>query len=51
VDVDDDLYVDIPERHVKVLEKEMLPHLPAPTQEVLGEFTMMKRRAEPFWGK
>jgi translation initiation factor 5B len=51
LDVDDDLFVDIPERHVKVLEKEMISHLPAPTQEVLGEFTGMKRRAEPFWGK
>ncbi len=51
LDVDDDLYVDIPERHVKVLEREMLSHLPIPTQEVLEEFTTMKRRAEPFWGK
>jgi len=51
LDVDDDLFVDIPERHVKVLEKEMISHLPVPTQEVLGEFTGMKRRAEPFWGK
>ena len=52
LDVDDDLYVDIPERHVKVLEREMLSHLPIPTQErILGEFTSMKRRAEPFWGK
>jgi translation initiation factor 5B len=51
LDVDDDLYVDIPEHHVKVLEREMIAHLPVPTQEVLGEFTSMKRRAEPFWGK
>jgi len=51
LDVNDDLYVDIPERHVKVLEKEMLSNLPIPTQEVLNEFTSMKRRAEPFWGK
>jgi translation initiation factor 5B len=51
LDVDDDLYVDIPEHHVKVLEREMVAHLPVPTQEVLGEFTSMKRRAEPFWGK
>jgi translation initiation factor 5B len=49
--VEDDLYVDIPERHVKVLEKEMLPHLTISTQEVLHEFTQMKRRADPFWGK
>lgn len=49
--VEDDLFVDIPERHVKVLEREMLPHLPISTREILGEFTGMKRRADPFWGK
>jgi len=47
----DDLFVDIPERHVKVLEREMLATLPITTQEILGEFTTMKRRADPFWGK
>jgi len=51
IDVDLDLYVDVPERHVKVLEKEMLNHLPISTQEILNEFTSMKRKAEPFWGK
>lgn len=50
-DVGDILYVDLPERHVKVLEKEMLSHLTAGTQAVLEEFTSMKRKAEPFWGK
>ena len=51
VDVGDDLFVDIPERHVKVLEKEMLKTLNVSTQEILGEFTTMKRKADPFWGK
>lgn len=51
IDVNLDLYVDIPERHVKVLEKEMVAHLPISTQEILNEFTSMKRKAEPFWGK
>jgi len=36
---------------VKVLEKEMLSHLTASTQAVLEEFTSMKRKTEPFWGK
>jgi len=49
--VEDDLFVDIPERHVKVLEREMSPHLPISTQEILGEFTSLKRRSDPFWGK
>jgi translation initiation factor 5B len=51
LDVGDDLLVDVPERHVKVIETEMLNNLPISTQEVLGEFTTMKRRADPFWGK
>ncbi len=48
---EDDLLVDIPERHVKVLEKEMLKHLAISAQEVLEEFTSMKRKNDPFWGK
>jgi len=51
VDVGDDLFVDIPERHVKVLEKEMLKTLNVSTQEILGEFTTMRRKSDPFWGK
>jgi translation initiation factor 5B len=51
INVEDDLLVDLPEKHVKVLEMEMLPHLPISTQEVLLEFTSMKRKGDPFWGK
>ena len=51
VDVGDDLFVDVPERHVKVLEKEMLKTLNVSTQEILAEFTTMRRKSEPFWGK
>jgi translation initiation factor 5B len=51
VEVGDDLFVDIPERHVKVLEKEMLKTLNVSTQEILGEFTTMRRKTDPFWGK
>jgi translation initiation factor 5B len=51
VNVGDDLFVDVPERHVKVLEREMMKNLNVSTQEVLLEFTTLKRKAEPFWGK
>jgi translation initiation factor 5B len=51
VSVGDDLFVDVPERHVKVLEKEMLKTLNPGTQEVLGEYTAMRRKIDPFWGK
>jgi translation initiation factor 5B len=51
IEVGDELLVDVPERHVKVLEHEMLPHLSSDTVLVLEEFTVMKRRTDPFWGK
>jgi translation initiation factor 5B len=51
VSVGDDLFVDIPERHVKVLEREMIKTLNPASQGVLAEFTMMRRKADPFWGK
>jgi translation initiation factor 5B len=51
LNIGDDLFVDIPERHVKVLEREMLKTLNVSTQEILGEFTTMRRKGEPFWGK
>jgi translation initiation factor 5B len=51
VSVGDDLFVDIPERHVKVLEQEMQKTLNPAAQEVLAEFAAMRRRADPFWGK
>ena len=51
LNVGDDLLVDLPERHVKVLEREMLKNLNISTQEVLAEFVAIRRRAEPFWGK
>lgn len=51
VNVGDDLFVDVPERHVKVLEKEMIKTLNISTQEILAEFTAMRRKGDPFWGK
>ena len=51
VSVGDDLYVDVPERHIRVLEKEMTKILNTSTQEILSEFTTMKRKADPFWGR
>jgi translation initiation factor 5B len=49
--VNDDLLVDIPERHVKVLEREMTGRLNTGTREILGEFAAMRRKENPFWGR
>jgi len=51
VNVGDDLFVDVPERHVKVLEREMVKTLNTSTQEILEEYTTMRRKGDPFWGK
>ncbi len=51
IDVGETLYVAIPERHVKVLETEMLSHLNAGTVEALDEYTGIFRKTQPFWGK
>ena len=51
INVDDDLYVDVPERHVKVIEREMINQLSASLRETLEEFTTLRRREDPFWGK
>ncbi len=50
-DVNDELLVNIPERHVKVLEAEMLSHLTMDARDVLDEFTRLHRKEKPFWGK
>jgi translation initiation factor 5B len=51
VNVNDELFVEIPERHVKILEHEMLPHLTPSMKECLEDYTALKRKDDPFWGK
>jgi translation initiation factor 5B len=51
LNVNDELMVDIPERHVKILEHEMLSHLSPSMRECLEDYTTMRRKGEPFWGK
>ncbi|HJJ40696.1 MAG TPA: translation initiation factor IF-2, partial [Methanocorpusculum sp.] len=51
IDVGDVLYVAVPERHVKVLETEMLKSLNAGTVEALEEYVALHRKTQPFWGK
>ncbi len=50
-DVEDELIVNIPEKHVKILETEMLSHLSEDSKEVLSEYINLYRRENPFWGK
>lgn len=47
----DELYVDIPENHYKVLNREFKDKLSEDEFRTLEEFLEIKRRNEPNWGK
>lgn len=47
----DILYVNIPERHARIVEQELKPKLSEDEREVLEEFLEIKRKKEPFWGR
>ncbi len=47
----EELLVDIPERHARVIEKELLDSLDEGAKEVFLEFVQIKRKDNPFWGK
>ena len=51
IDEGDELWVDLPEKHAKVLEQELKSDLPADEREALSQFLETKRKREPFWGK
>lgn len=48
---DELLYVDIPEKHAKIIEKELLPSLDEETRKTFLEFLEIKRKENPFWAK
>ena len=47
----DELWVDLPEKHAKVLEQELLEDLPGNEREALSMFLDKRRDRDPFWGK
>ncbi|WP_457590884.1 translation initiation factor IF-2 [Geoglobus sp.] len=48
---DEVLYVDVPERHAKVVERELMETLSENAQSAFREFLDIKRKDNPFWGK
>jgi translation initiation factor 5B len=48
---DDILYVDIPERHARVIEKDLMDSLSEEAQKAFRTFLEMKRKDNPFWGR
>ncbi|HQF17602.1 MAG: putative translation initiation factor IF-2 [Methanosaeta sp. PtaB.Bin039] len=47
----DILYVNIPERHARVLEQELKPRMSEDEVEALDEFLAIKRKKDLFWGR
>jgi translation initiation factor 5B len=51
VEEGDELWVDVPEKHAKILEQELESELSATEVETLGAYLDRHRKRDPFWGK
>ncbi len=45
------LYIEIPEKHAKIVEQELIESLNPDEIETLEKFLEIRRRGNPFWGK
>ena len=48
---DEVLYVDVPENHARILERELMDTLSEKAREAFKEFLEIKRKQNPFWAK
>ncbi|MXR40009.1 translation initiation factor IF-2 [Halobaculum sp. WSA2] len=47
----DELWVELPEKHAKILEQELASEIRADEIEALKAYLEKRRKADPFWGK
>jgi translation initiation factor 5B len=47
----DELWIELPEKHAKILEQELTEDIPTDEREVLQIYLDKRRRRDPFWGK
>jgi len=47
----DILYVNIPEKHARIIEQELKPKMSDDELNILEEFLEIKRKKDPFWGR
>ena len=47
----DELWIDLPEKHAKILEQELTEEIPADEREALSMYLDKHRNRDPFWGK
>ncbi|NGM69857.1 translation initiation factor IF-2 [Natronolimnobius sp. AArcel1] len=51
IEEDDELWIEIPEKHAKILEQELTSEIPADELEALNMYLDKQRSRDPFWGK
>ncbi|WP_101294981.1 translation initiation factor IF-2 [Halegenticoccus soli] len=51
IDEGDELWIQLPEKHAKILEQELSGEIPADELEALQGYLDKHRRRDPFWGK
>lgn len=51
IDEGDELWIELPEKHAKILEQELSSEIPADELEALQSYLDKHRRRDPFWGK
>ncbi|WP_136689249.1 translation initiation factor IF-2 [Halorhabdus amylolytica] len=47
----DELWIELPEKHAKILEQELTEEIPADEREALSMYLDKHRNRDPFWGK
>jgi len=47
----DELWIELPEKHAKILEQELNEEIPADELEALSGYLNKRRKRDPFWGK
>jgi translation initiation factor 5B len=51
IEEDEQLWVELPEKHAKILEQELTEELPGDEREALSQYLEKRRTRDPFWGK
>ncbi len=51
IEEDDELWIEIPEKHAKILEQELADEIPGDELEALNMYLDNQRSRDPFWGK
>ncbi|WP_458209746.1 translation initiation factor IF-2 [Haladaptatus sp. NG-SE-30] len=51
IDEGDELWIELPEKHAKILEQELSDDIPGDELEALQMYLDKQRKRDPFWGK